>query len=93
MLIENAGILYPMPNVTQILSQIEQGDPSAAEELLPLVYEELRKLASSSLASEKPGPTLQATALVHDAYIRFSLAADGLSSWRYHGLEERKPSL
>jgi RNA polymerase sigma factor (TIGR02999 family) len=55
---------------TQILSQIEQGDPSAAEQLLPLVYEELRKLASAKLANEKPGQTLQATALVHDAYIR-----------------------
>ncbi|QEG34781.1 ECF-type sigma factor [Bythopirellula goksoeyrii] len=59
-----------MDDVTQILSQIEQGDPSAAEELLPLVYEELRKLAAAKLAQEKPGQTLQATALVHDAYIR-----------------------
>lgn len=59
-----------MPDVTQILSQIEQGDPSAAEHLLPLVYEELRKLAAARLANEKPGQTLQATALVHDAYLR-----------------------
>ena len=59
-----------MSNVTQILSQIESGDPSAAERLLPLVYEELRKLAAIRLAQEKPGQTLQATALVHDAYIR-----------------------
>lgn len=59
-----------MTDVTQILSQIEQGDPSAAEQLLPLVYEELRKLAAARLANEKPGQTLQATALVHDAYIR-----------------------
>src|SRR5210317_183485 len=59
-----------MNDVTQILSQIEQGDPSAAELLLPLVYEELRKLAAAKLAHEKPGQTLQATALVHDAYIR-----------------------
>ena len=59
-----------MADVTQILSQIEQGDPSAAEQLLPLVYEELRKLAAARLANEKPGQTLQATALVHDAYIR-----------------------
>ena len=59
-----------MSDVTQILSQIEKGDPSAAERLLPLVYEELRKLAAAKLASEKPGQTLQATALVHDAYIR-----------------------
>lgn len=59
-----------MTDVTQILSQIEQGDPSAAEQLLPLVYEELRKLAAAKLAQEKPGQTLQATALVHDAYLR-----------------------
>lgn len=59
-----------MTDVTRILSQIEQGDPSAAEQLLPLVYEELRKLAAAKLANEKPGQTLQATALVHDAYIR-----------------------
>jgi RNA polymerase sigma factor (TIGR02999 family) len=59
-----------MTDVTQILGQIEQGDPSAAEKLLPLVYEELRKLAAAKLAQEKPGQTLQATALVHDAYIR-----------------------
>jgi RNA polymerase sigma factor (TIGR02999 family) len=59
-----------MTNVTNILSQIEQGDPSAADQLLPLVYEELRKLAAAKLAQEKPGQTLQATALVHDAYLR-----------------------
>ena len=59
-----------MTDVTQILSQIERGDPSAAELLLPLVYDELRKLAAARLAKEKPGQTLQATALVHDAYIR-----------------------
>lgn len=59
-----------MPDVTQILSQIEQGDPSAAELLLPMVYDELRRLAAARLANEKPGQTLQATALVHDAYIR-----------------------
>lgn len=59
-----------MTDVTQILSQIEQGDPSAAEQLLPLVYGELRKLAAAKLANEKPGQTLQATALVHDVYIR-----------------------
>jgi RNA polymerase sigma factor (TIGR02999 family) len=57
-------------NVTQILSQIESGDPKAAEQLLPLVYDELRKLAAAKLAGEKPGQTLQATALVHEAYIR-----------------------
>jgi RNA polymerase sigma factor (TIGR02999 family) len=59
-----------MADVTEILSQIEQGDPNAAEQLLPLVYHELRKLAAAKLAQEKPGQTLQATALVHDAYIR-----------------------
>jgi RNA polymerase sigma factor (TIGR02999 family) len=59
-----------MSDVTRILSQIESGDPAAAEQLLPLVYDELRKLASVRLAQEKPGQTLQATALVHDAYIR-----------------------
>ena len=59
-----------MTNVTRILSQIESGDPSAAEQLLPLVYDELRKLAAAKLAYEKPGQTLQATALVHEAYLR-----------------------
>ena len=59
-----------MSDVTQILVAIEHGDPTAAERLLPLVYDELRKLAAAKLASEKPGQTLQATALVHDAYIR-----------------------
>ena len=59
-----------MSDVTRILSQIESGDPSAAEQLLPLVYNELRQLAASKLAREKPGQTLQATALVHDAYLR-----------------------
>jgi RNA polymerase sigma factor (TIGR02999 family) len=59
-----------MSEVTQILSAIEQGDPAAAEQLLPLVYDELRKLAAQKLAQEKPGQTLQATALVHEAYLR-----------------------
>src|SRR5438128_956173 len=59
-----------MSEVTRILSAIEQGDPQAAEELLPLVYSELRKLAAQKLALEKPGHTLQATALVHEAYLR-----------------------
>ena len=58
-----------MSDVTRILSQIEQGDPQAAEKLLPLVYDELRKLAAVKLAQEKPGQTLQATALVHEAYV------------------------
>ena len=59
-----------MTDVTQILSAIEQGDPSATEQLLPLVYEELRKLAAQKMAQEKPGQTLQATGLVHEAYMR-----------------------
>jgi RNA polymerase sigma factor (TIGR02999 family) len=59
-----------MSDVTRILQSIEDGDPQAAEELLPLVYDELRKLAAARMAQEKPGQTLQATALVHDAYLR-----------------------
>jgi RNA polymerase sigma factor (TIGR02999 family) len=59
-----------MSDVTRILSAIEQGDPSASEQLLPLVYGELRKLAAARLAHEKPGQTLDATALVHEAYLR-----------------------
>ena len=62
--------MNPMTNVTRILNQIENGDPSAADQLLPLVYEELRKLAAAKLANEKPGQTLQSTALVHEAYVR-----------------------
>ena len=64
------AILRLMSEVTRILAEIEAGDPQAAEQLLPLVYGELRKLAAQRLAQEKPGQTLQATALVHDAYIR-----------------------
>jgi RNA polymerase sigma factor (TIGR02999 family) len=74
------SILVFMTDVTLILSQIEQGDPSAAEELLPLVYDELRKLAAAKLAHEKPGQTLQATALVHDAYIRL-VDVDQAQQW------------
>jgi RNA polymerase sigma factor (TIGR02999 family) len=59
-----------MSDVTRILSAIEQGNPHAAEQLLPLVYDELRKLAAAKLAQEKPGQTLEATALVHEAYVR-----------------------
>ena len=59
-----------MSDVTRILSEIEQGDPSAAEHLLPLVYEELRRLAAQKMAQESPEHTLQATALVHEAYVR-----------------------
>src|SRR5262245_56737250 len=69
-----------MSDVTRILSQIESGDPSAAAQLLPLVYDELRKLAAASLAHEKPGQTLQATALVHEAYLRL-VAPDKVPTW------------
>src|SRR5271167_2386258 len=68
-----------MSDVTQILNAIEQGDPQAAEQLLPLVYEELRKLAAHKLARENPGQTLQATALVHEAYLR--LVGEGAGGW------------
>jgi RNA polymerase sigma factor (TIGR02999 family) len=59
-----------MEDVSRILEKMQQGDPSAADQLLPLVYDELRKLAAARLAQEKPGQTLQATALVHEAYLR-----------------------
>lgn len=73
-----------MNDVTRILSALEQGDPRAPEQLLPLVYDELRKLAAAKLAQEKPGQTLQATALVHEAYVRL---VDGarLPSWNGRG--------
>ena len=73
-----------MSDVTRILSQLERGDPKAAEQLLPLVYEELKKLAASKLAQEKPGHTLQATALVHDAYIRL-VDAERARDWNSRG--------
>src|SRR6516165_7404303 len=73
-----------MTEVTRILSAIEQGDPHAAEQLLPLVYEELRQLAAQRLAHEKPGQTLQATALVHEAYLRL-VAADKAPHWNSRG--------
>jgi RNA polymerase sigma factor (TIGR02999 family) len=69
-----------MSDLTHILSAIEQGDPHAAEQLLPLVYEELRQLAAQRLAQEKPGQTLQATALVHEAYVRL-VGADVARQW------------
>jgi len=65
-----------MDGVTHILSAIDQGDPRAAEQLLPLVYDELRKLAGQKMAQEKPGQTLQATALVHEAYLRLVASGD-----------------
>jgi RNA polymerase sigma factor (TIGR02999 family) len=74
-----------MNDVTHILSEIEQGDPSAAEKLLPLVYNELRKLAAVKLAQEKPGQTLQATALVHEAYVRLVGNHEREKSWDNRG--------
>jgi RNA polymerase sigma factor (TIGR02999 family) len=73
-----------MSDVTRILSAIEQGDRHAAEQLLPLVYDELRKLASQKLAHEKPGQTLQATALVHEAYVRL-VDVDQVQHWNSRG--------
>src|SRR5262249_3887445 len=70
------GMLSCMSDVTRILSAIEQGDPHAAEQLLPLVYDELRKLAAQRMAQESPGQTLQATDLVHEAYLRLVDVAD-----------------
>lgn len=75
---------YVMTDVTRILSAIEQGDPHAAAQLLPLVYDELRKLAGLKLAQEKPGQTLQATALVHDAYLRL-VDVDKAQHWNSRG--------
>lgn len=72
-----------MSDVTQILQAIEQGDARAADELLPLVYEELRKLASTRMAHERPGQTLQPTALVHEAWLR--LAGDPRQQWDSRG--------
>src|SRR3989442_11122581 len=69
-----------MTEVTRILAAIKQGDPHAAEQLLPLVYAELRQLAAQKLAQEKPGQTLQATALVHEAYLRL-VDRDQLQHW------------
>jgi RNA polymerase sigma factor (TIGR02999 family) len=73
-----------MSEVTRILSAIEQGDAHAAEQLLPLVYQELRKLAAQKLAREKPGQTLQATALVHEAYLRLVNVEKG-KRWKSQG--------
>jgi RNA polymerase sigma factor (TIGR02999 family) len=73
-----------MSDVTRILSEIESGDPSSSDKLLPLVYEELRKLAAAKLALEKPGQTLQATALVHEAYLRL-VDVDKAQHWNSRG--------
>jgi RNA polymerase sigma factor (TIGR02999 family) len=79
-----AVMLATMSEVTRILSAIEQGELHAAEQLLPLVYDELRKLAAQTLAQEKPGQTLQATALVHEAYLRL-VGAKTERRWDSHG--------
>jgi RNA polymerase sigma factor (TIGR02999 family) len=73
-----------MSEITRILSAIEQGEPTAAEQLLPLVYDELRKLAAQRLAQEQPGQTLQATALVHEAYLRL-VGAEQAQYWNGRG--------
>jgi len=73
-----------MPDVTRLLSAIERGDPQASEQLLPLVYEELRRLAAQKMAQEKPGQTLQATALVHEAYLRL-VGAGAAQHWDSRG--------
>jgi RNA polymerase sigma factor (TIGR02999 family) len=77
-------IFRVMSELTQILSAIEQGDPHAAEQLLPLVYDELRKLAAQKLAHEKPGQTLDATALVHEAYLRLVASGDASAPREQH---------
>src|SRR5213592_478808 len=77
-----------MSEVTHILSAIEQGDPHAAEQLLPLVYQELRQLAAQKLAQEKPGQTLEAMALVHEAYLRLvsgDASAPRKQHWKSRG--------
>jgi RNA polymerase sigma factor (TIGR02999 family) len=73
-----------MPDVTHLLSAIDRGDPHAAEQLLPLVYEELRQLAAEKLAQERPGQTLQPTALVHEAYLRL-VDVDNAPQWNSRG--------
>lgn len=73
-----------MHEVTRILSAVEQGDPQAAEQLLPLVYDELRRLAAEKMREEKPGQTLQATALVHEAYIRL-VDVEKVQHWNSRG--------
>ena len=73
-----------MSDITRILANIESGDPSAAEQLLPLVYQELRQLAAAKLAHERPGQTLQATALVHEAYVRL-VGAEQQEHWNSRG--------
>jgi RNA polymerase sigma factor (TIGR02999 family) len=78
------GMLITMSDITFILEAIEQGDPHASDQLLPLVYDELRKLAAQKMAQEAPGQTLQATALVHEAYVRL-VGANSEQSWKSRG--------
>ena len=82
---KSAGYDGSMSDVTQILNRIEQGDPAAASKLLPLVYDELRILARQRLSLEKPGQTLQATALVHEAYMRLLGSGNRDSNWDNRG--------
>src|SRR5437899_2057822 len=74
-----------MGDVTRVLADIERGDPRAAEQLLPLVYDELRRLAAQKMAQENPGQTLQATALVHEAYVRLLGDQSGQQLWDSRG--------
>src|SRR5690242_17366738 len=79
-----AGGRLAMDAITRMLNAIDQGDPSAAEQLLPIVYEELRRLAAQKLAQEAPGQTLEATALVHEAYLRL-VDTDQAQHWNSRG--------
>jgi RNA polymerase sigma factor (TIGR02999 family) len=79
-----ALLVSPMNDVTRILSEVEQGDSHAAEQLLPLLYDELRKLAAQKLAQEEPGQTLQATALVHEVYLRL-VDVEKAQHWQSRG--------
>ena len=78
------GVMSETSDVTKILARIEAGDPSASERLLPLVYDELRRLAAAKMARENPGQTIQATALVHEAYIRL-VDIDDNPKWNSRG--------
>ena len=80
-----------MNDVTQILSALEHGDPNAADKLLPLVYDELRKLAAARMAQESPGQTLQATAFVHEAYLRLVAGETERSGWDGRGISSPPP--
>jgi RNA polymerase sigma factor (sigma-70 family) len=89
--VETRHYTAPMPDVTQLLDAIQQGEPQAAEELLPLVYDELRKLARAKLRQEQPGQTLEATALVHEAYLRL-VGGDKRSEVRSQRSDEKQPA-